>query len=69
MGRRDEVFHHDQTASVQNAFMQDICSLVHVMEKLGNPFKDYSEDLLVLDNKEIVDTSVVEAVKKSQKIG
>jgi len=41
----------------------------NVMEELGNPFEEKSEDLLVLDSKEIADPSAVEAVKKAQKIG
>ena len=69
MGRRDEVLYHDQTAGVQNAFRKDFCSLVNVMEELGNPFEDASEDLLVLDSKEIADPSAVEAVRKAHKIG
>ena len=69
MGRRDEVLHHDQTASVQNAFRKDVCSLVNVMEELGNPFEEESEDRLVLDSKEISDPSAVEAVRKAHKIG
>ena len=69
MGRRDEVLHHDRRASVQNAFWKDVCSLVNVMEELGNPFEEESEDLLVLDSKEIADASAVETVKKAQKIG
>ena len=39
MERREEVLHHDKRASVQNAFMKDVCSLVNVMEELGNPFE------------------------------
>ena len=69
MGRRHEVIHHDQTANVQNAFRKDVCSLGNVMEELGNPFEEESEDLLVIDSKEIADPSGVEAVKKAQKIG
>ena len=69
MGRRHEVIHHDQTANVQNAFRKDVCSLGNVMEELGNTFQEESEDLLVLDSKEIADPSAVEAVKKAQKIG
>jgi len=38
------------------------------MEELDNPFEEESEDLLVLDNKEIADTSAVEAIKKAQRI-
>ena len=41
---RDDVVHHDQTASVQNAFRKDVCSLVNVMEELGNPFEEENED-------------------------
>ena len=51
MGRRDEVFHHDHRASMQNAFRKGVCSLVNVMEELGNTFDEESEYLLVLDSK------------------
>jgi len=37
MGRRDEVLHHDQTTSMQNAFRKDVCSFVNVMEEMGIP--------------------------------
>ena len=69
MGRRHEVIHHDQTANVQNAFRKYVCSLSNIMEELGNPFEEESEDLLVLDSKEIADPSAVEDVKKAQNIG
>ena len=69
MGIRDEVLHHDQRTRVQNAFRRDICSLVNVMEELGNPFEEVSKDLLVLASKEFANASAVEAVKKPQKIG
>ena len=68
-GRQAEVLHHDQTVSVQNAFRKDVRSLVNVMEELGNPFEEESEDLLVHDSKEIADPSTVDAVKKVQKFG
>ena len=64
-----EVIHHDQTANMQNAFRKDVCSLGNVMEELGNPFEEESEDLLFLDSKENADPSAAEAVKKAQKIG
>ena len=51
MGRRDEELHHDQTASMLNAFRKDVCSLVSVMEELGNLFEEENEDRLVLDSK------------------
>ena len=62
------MLHHDQTASVQNAFRKDVGSLVNVMEVLGNPFKEESDDLLVIDSKKNADPLAVEAVKKEQKI-
>ena len=63
------MLHHDQTKNVDNAFGKYVCSLVNVKEELGNPLEEESEDLLVLDSKEIADPSAVEAVKKAQKIG
>ena len=66
MGRRHEVIHHDQTASVQNEFRKEVCSLGYVMEELGNPFEEESEDLLVLDSNDIADPSAVEAVKNTE---
>ena len=51
MGRRDEVLHHDQTASVQNAFRKDVSSLVNVMEELGNPFQRRAKIYLSLTAK------------------
>ena len=46
MGRRNEVLHHDQTASVRNAFRKDVCSFVNVMGELGNLFEDESVSIL-----------------------
>ena len=65
MGRRDKLLHNDKTASVQNAFRK----VVNIMEELGNPFEEESEDLLVIDSKDIADASTVKAVKKAQKVG
>ena len=68
MGRRDEMFDHDQTSSVQKAFRKDVSSHVNVMEELGNSVEEEGEDLLVLGSKEIADPSAVEAIKKAQNI-
>ena len=40
IGKRDEVPHRDQTASVPKAFRTDVSSPINVMEKLGNPLKE-----------------------------
>ena len=47
-GRRVESRHHDQTPSVQKEFEKDVTSLINVIEELGNPFEEESNDLLVL---------------------
>jgi len=60
---------HDQTLSAQALFAKDVYSLVSVIKDLGNFFKKESADLLVLDNKEIVDHSAVETIQNMQRIG
>ena len=40
-----------------------------VLDELGNPFLDDSQDLLVLDTKDIMEQSVKETVKKVETIG
>ena len=67
--RRVNTHHHDQTASVQTSFARDVRSLVMVMEELGNPFKEESQDLLVLDTKEIADPAVLKTVHSAKCIG
>ena len=64
---RVDTHHHDQAASVQISFAKDVHSLVTVIEELGNPFEEESQDLLVLD--EIADPTVVETVRSVKRIG
>ena len=54
--------HHDQQPSV-------LKSLIAVFEEMGNPFLEKSQDLLVLDTRDIMDTSVVETVQRVETIG
>ena len=60
---------HEQHHGVQAAFQKDVKSLTSVLEELGNPFLDDSQDLLVLDTKDIMEQSVKETVKKVETIG
>jgi len=46
--------HHGQTPSVLASFLKDVRSLVGVIEGLGNPFEEESQDVFKLDTKEIV---------------
>ena len=66
---QEETRHHEETPSVQNTFARDVRSLVAVIEELGNPFEEDSQDLLVLDTKEIADPAVIETVRNAKQIG
>lgn len=52
--RRVDTHHHDQTASVQISFAKDVRSLLTVIEDMGNPFEQESQDLLVLDTQTLL---------------
>ena len=66
---REETCHHDQTVSVQASFAQYVSSLVRVIEELGNPFEEKSQDLIVFDTNEIANPAVVQMVRNAKKIG
>ena len=59
----------NQEDTRQNTFARDVRSLVAVIEELGNPFEEDSQDLLVLDTKEIADPAVIETVRNAKQIG
>ena len=67
--KQPDTRHHDQSASVQRAFIKDVKSMVTVMEDFGNPFKEDSQDLLVLDTKDIAPPAAVDAVRRAHKVG
>ena len=70
LGIRQETFiHHEQTNSVQDAFIENVRKLVTVYEEMGNPFLEESEDLLTLDSQEIADEATVHTVREIEKIG
>lgn len=54
--------HRDLTPSVQSSFVKDVRSLVGVIEEMGNPFEDESQDLVILDTKEIAGPAAVKTV-------
>ena len=65
----EEKRHHEQIPGVQAAFKKNVLSLVSAIEDMGNPFEEDSTDLLVLDSKEIMDDTVVKAVREVLSIG
>ena len=61
--------HHEQHLGVQTSFLKEVKSLVAVIEEMGNPFLEQSQDLLVLDTRDVLDPSVEESVRKAEKMG
>ena len=54
---------------MQAAFVKDVRSLTTTFEEMGNPFSENSEDLLVLDTRDIMSSSVTETVRRVETIG
>ena len=62
---------HEHTASAQVKFATEVGALVqvHVLEDMGNPFMEESEDLLVLDSRDVADPAIVQTVCEIEKTG
>ncbi|GFN81179.1 hypothetical protein PoB_000768500 [Plakobranchus ocellatus] len=60
---------HEHTASAQVKFSKEVGALVQVFEEMGNPFMEESEDLLVLDSRDIADLAIVQSVRSIEKTG
>jgi hypothetical protein len=54
---------------VQTTFRKEVASLCDTIVEMGNPFEEYSEDLLVLDTRDIADSSVVDTVRHIAELG
>ncbi len=59
--------HHEQKQHKQTAFAQEVKALTSVIEEMGNPFCETSNDLLVLDSRNIVDSAVADTVFRMEK--
>ena len=53
----------------QNNFKTDVCKLVDEIEELGNPFLEDSGMIFSLDTKDIMDKTVVKALRTARDIG
>ena len=67
--KNDNLKHHEETPSIQSAFRKDVKALVTTMEERGNPFLEESEDLVVLDSKEILPQDAVTRLRKAEATG
>ena len=61
--KEPDFHHHEEVKGVQDAFVKEVKSLRATTEEMGNPFMESSEDLLVLDTHDIVDSSVTDTIK------
>jgi len=49
--------------------VKDVRSLVGVIEAMGNPFEEESQDVVILDTKDIAGPAAVETVMNAKRIG
>ena len=61
--------HHEDTKSLQSLFYRDVTALTRTVEEMGNPFMEESEDLLVLDTKEIMGSVPLVRLRKVDEVG
>lgn len=57
---------HEQTKATQKLFSTQVNALVEIIDGMGNPFDEESQDLLRLHSKEIMDSESVECVANIQ---
>ena len=60
---------HEAGRAVQKTFHQQVKTLCDVVRRTGNPFLDNFPELLTLDSRDCADVSVVESIKKLDKLG
>ena len=66
---RTGILHHEQTKHAQMAFVRDVKTLHCAMGEMGNPFCDESNDLLVLDSRDVADPVIITALRQMEMLG
>ena len=54
--------HHDQSPSVQKRFAADTKALVVAFQEAGNPFDEDSDEIIILDTKEVMSEEIARSV-------
>ena len=62
--KKTDFRHHELTKHAQMTFGRDITSLTGVIEQMGNPFAENSNDLLVLDSRDLADSAVIDTLRQ-----
>ncbi|CAH3151254.1 unnamed protein product [Porites lobata] len=55
--------HHEEAKHVQKKFTQNVKDLAKAIEEMGNPFTENSNDLLVLDSRDLADPAIIDSVR------
>ena len=61
--------HHEQCNSRQQLFSVQVLNLVKVFNTMGNPFKEETKVLMVLDTRDIVDEDAIRSVSTTENLG
>ena len=61
--------HHEQTNSRQQRFSTQVLNLVKIISDFGNPFLEQSQDLLVLDTRNVMPENAINTVNNIENIG
>ena len=68
-GETERRGHHEEAKGLQISFAKEVKSLVSVIEEMGNPFAEESDDLLVLNSRDLADTEVIKTVQEIEGLG
>ena len=63
------IHHHDQGLWIQVQFVKHVKAVVGTFEELGNPFREDSKELIVLDTKAVLGEIAVASVTTAETIG
>ena len=66
---RTGILYHPQTKHAQMAFVRDVKSLYCAMGEMGNPCCDESNDLLVLDSRDLAAPVLITALCQIEMLG
>ena len=61
--------HHKQTDATQELFVTQVNKLIRVIEGMGSPFEEETQDLLRLHSKDIMDKQSIECLTTIQSKG
>ena len=65
----NEPKNHEQSASQQKAFANDVHSFVAEMIELGNPFTNRTKDLFTIDSQDVMPQSVINSLTQIRDLG